>query len=255
MQESTADIVDERSGLRYPVPPDAVANLCDALAYEFRDPALLGLALTHRSWCAEHPGFEPNERLEFLGDAVLGVVVSAALFDRHPEASEGQLSKMRAAVVCASSLAEMAVELGIGPALLLGIGEDRSGGRDRPSILADTVEAVIGAVYVDGGDAAATRVVRRIVEDHFHTADTPDHKSRLYEEAARKSLGVIRCQFTEHGPEHDKTFRAVVHLDDEPLGEGTGRSKKQAEQAAAQQAWRRLEPYRGHRPAEEDFHG
>lgn len=243
------------AGPDHPIPKAAATALLDALGHRFRDPRLFGLALTHRSFCAENQGYESNERLEFLGDAILGAVVSVDLFERHPEASEGHLSKLRASIVCAPALAEMAVSLGIGPALLLGIGEDRSGGRERPSILADTVEALIGAVQVDGGVEAATAVVRRIVASHMDRIGEADPKSRLFEEAARKNLGTVHYVFTEDGPEHDKTFRAVVHLDDRPLGEGVGRSKKQAEQAAAQQAWRRLEPRSGQRPAEEDSHG
>lgn len=232
-----------------------MTDLIGALGHDFNDPSLLERALTHRSWCAEHSGYESNERLEFLGDAVLGLVVTADLFERHPEAGEGRLSRMRASVVCAPALAEMGVELEIGPALLLGKGEDQSGGRLRPSILADAVEAVIGAVYVDGGPDAARELIRRLVEPRLDEAGAPDHKSRLHERAARDSLGDVRYLITEDGPEHDKTFLAVVHLDDQPVGEGTGRSKKLAEQAAARDAWQRLGPRGGVEPAEQDPHG
>jgi ribonuclease III len=239
----------------HPIPAPALAAFRERLGHDFADPALLGCALTHRSWCAEHAGYVANERLEFLGDAVLGLVVTDDIFRRHPEAGEGQLSRIRASVVCAPALAEMALELGIGEVLLLGKGEAASGGRDRPSILADAMEAVIGAVYLDGGEDAARRLVERLVAPRLVDAGTPDHKSRLHELVAQAHDRQIRYEITDEGPEHDKTFRAVVYLDEEPLGSGSGRSKKQAEQAAAQQAWRQLDPRRGDAPAEEDHDG
>ncbi|MBA3280959.1 MAG: ribonuclease III, partial [Acidimicrobiia bacterium] len=165
------------------------------------------------------------------------------------------LSRIRASVVCAPALAEMAVELGLGEMLLLGKGEAASGGRDRPSILADAMEAVIGAVYLDGGQLAAQRLVDRLVFPRLAAAGSPDHKSRLHEMVAQEHDRQIRYEITEDGPEHDKTFRAVVFLDEDPFGIGSGRSKKQAEQAAAQEAWLRLEPRRGDGPAEEDTDG
>lgn len=229
------------SGLTYPVSAAALSSLEDKLGYDFSDGDLLGRSLTHRSWCAEHAGFLSNERLEFLGDAVLGLVVTDDLYRRHPDAGEGQLSRIRASVVCAPALAEMATELGLGEALLLGKGEDASGGRERPSILADAMEAVIGAVYLDGGPRAAWEMVQRIVEPHLADAVDPDHKSRLHERVARDDRR-IGYEIVEGGPEHDKVFRATVLVDDEPFGEGSGRSKKQAEQAAAEAAWTRLYP-------------
>jgi ribonuclease-3 len=217
---------------------------------------LLGQALTHRSWCAEHAGFESNERLEFLGDAVLGLVVTDEIYRAMPDAGEGQMSRVRASVVCATALAEMARELDVGAVLLLGKGEKASGGRGRASILADAMEAVIGAVYLDGGPAAATSLVVSLVQARLADAGAVDHKSRLHELAAREPQRRISFEITEHGPEHDKTFHAVVALDGSPWGEGAGRSKKQAEQAAARAAWSQLEHERGDGPArEEATHG
>lgn len=236
------------SGLTYPITARALESFTEKLGHEFADPELLGRSLTHRSWCAEHAGFLSNERLEFLGDAVLGLVVTDDIYRRHPEAGEGQLSRIRASVVCAPALAEMARDLGLGEALLLGKGEDSSGGRERPSILADAMEAVIGAVYLDGGPRAAWDLVHRLVEPHLADTVGPDHKSRLHERIARDDRR-ISYDIVEDGPEHDKVFRATVLVDGEAFGEGSGRSKKQAEQAAAEAAWTRLDPDAGDLPA------
>jgi ribonuclease-3 len=236
----------------HPIPSAAFRAFRERLDYEFVDLTLLGRALTHRSWCAEHAGFASNERLEFLGDAVLGMVVTDEIYERLPEAGEGQLSRVRAAVVCAPALAEMALELGVGEVLLLGKGEASSGGRTRPSILADAMEAVIGAVHLDGGLDAAADLVSRLVEPRLANAGTPDHKSRLHELVAREPQRQVAYQITEDGPEHDKTFRAVVVLDGQPSGAGVGRSKKQAEQAAARDAWQRLDRELGDDPVRED---
>jgi ribonuclease-3 len=241
--------------LDHPIDPVALARFCEAVGHEFADADLLGRALTHRSWCAEHAGFVSNERLEFLGDAVLGLVVTDEIYRRLPDAGEGQLSRVRASVVCAPALAEMAQELGLGSVLLLGKGEAASGGRERPSILADAMEAVIGAVYLDGGSSAADGLVRRLIEPRLLDAGSPDHKSRLHELAAQGHHGPIRYEITEQGPEHDKTFRAVVFLNEEPFGAGTGRSKKLAEQAAAEEAWLRLAARSGMEPAREETDG
>jgi ribonuclease-3 len=225
------------------------------LDYEFVDPDLLGRALTHRSWCAEHSGFESNERLEFLGDAVLGLVVTNDIYMRIPHADEGHLSRVRASVVCAPALAEMAAELGIGPVMLLGKGEAATGGRQRPSILADGMEAIIGAVYLDGGIAAAQTLVDRLVAPRLDAGGSADHKSRLHELVAQNHQGRIVYEISDHGPEHDKTFEAVVYLDGEPIGAGSGRSKKSAEQGAAQEAWHRLGPQHGIEPVREETDG
>ncbi|MCU1353672.1 MAG: RNAse [Acidimicrobiales bacterium] len=162
------------------------------------------------------------------------------MFRRFPDAGEGQLSRARAAVVCATALAEMASELELGEALLLGKGEASSGGRERTSILADAMEAVLGAVFLDGGFDAARSVVLRMVDERLDVAGGQDDKSRLHELVARDHDGVIAYEITERGPEHDKQFRAVVLLNGTPFGEGAGRSKKQAEQAAARCAWENI---------------
>ena len=236
-------------------PGREVEELAARLGHAFEDLERLALAVTHRSFCAENAGYVSNERLEFLGDSVLGVVVTDEIYHRHPDAGEGQLSRIRASVVCAPALAEMAVELGLGEVLLLGKGEAASGGRERPSILADAMEAVIGAVYLDGGPDAASALVRRLVAPRLADAGSPDHKSRLHELVAQQHDRHIRYEIAEDGPEHDKTFRAVVLLDEEPLGIGHGRSKKQAEQAAAQEAWLALDRRRGDAPAREESDG
>jgi ribonuclease-3 len=237
----------------HPIPVEAYADLVGRLGYDVTDPDLFGRALTHRSWCAEHAGFTSNERLEFLGDSVLGLAVTDEIYRRFGDASEGLLSRVRAAVVCSPALAEMAIDLGIGPALLLGKGEAASGGRSRPSILADAMEAVIGAIYLDGGLAAATEVVLGLVGPRLDTAGAQDHKSLLHELMAKERQQQVVYEITEDGPEHDKTFRAVVVIDGRAAGNGSGRTKKQAEQAAAHEAWAQIEHQRGDTAAREDI--
>jgi len=236
----------------HPIPARELQGFTERLGYHFRDSSLLGQALTHRSWCAENAGYQSNERLEFLGDAVLGLVVTDDIYVLMPDAGEGQLSRVRATVVCAPALAEMAAEVGVGQVLLLGKGENASGGRARPSILADAMEAVIGAVYLDGGISAASGLVARLVGPRLTTAGAPDHKSRLHEMAARDPGRQVAFEIVEDGPEHDKTFRATVVLDGRPLGVGVGRSKKQAEQAAARDTWHQLDLEDGELPPREE---
>lgn len=256
MTDAPGDRDADDVGLIHPIPADELDAFTGRLGHRFADPGLLRRALTHRSWCAEHAGYPSNERLEFLGDAVLGLVVTDGLYALMPDAGEGQLSRMRAAVVCAPALAEMATELELGEVLLLGKGERASGGRDRPSILADAMEAVIGAIYLDGGMAAAADLVARLVLPRLEDAGATDHKSRLHELAARDPQRNVVFEISEEGPEHDKTFRALVVLDGRPMGEGVGRSKKQAEQAAARATWLRLDREPGDLPArEEATHG
>ena len=237
------------------IPAPALAAFTRALGHSFTDPDLLGRAVTHRSWCAEHAGFSSNERLEFLGDAILGMVVTEVIYAMYPDAEEGRLSRLRASVVCAPALAEMAGQLGIGDVLLLGKGEAASGGRARPSILADAMEAVIGAVYLDGGYQAVSGLLDRLVVPRLQSGGSPDHKSLLHELVAQEHQRQIRYLITEDGPEHDKTFRAVVLLDDVASGAGSGPSKKQAEQAAARDAWLEIESRRGCEPAGEESDG
>ena len=196
--------------------------------------------MAHRSWCAETPGTSSNERLEFLGDAVLGLVVTDHLFRTYPDLPEGELAKVRASVVNSAALAEVAATLNMGDAVLLGKGEDQSGGREKPSILADAMEAVIGAVYLDGGWDAADRLVMTLLEDRIEEAAAgpggQDYKTRLQELAARHDQ-LPRYVLEEEGPDHAKRFFATVSVGGSAEGRGDGRSKKQAEQAAARAAW------------------
>lgn len=223
-----------------PVDADPRETLCSRIGYRFSDPALLELSLRHRSWCAEHGGVPSNERLEFLGDAVLGLVVTDHLFRSAPASSEGVLARRRSELVSAVALAEVARSVGLGDALLLGKGEEATGGRAKTSILADAMEGVLGAVYLDGGIGAATAVVLRLLDRRIAgvvAGDVAsDHKSRLQELAAQLYAELPRYEVTEEGPEHEKQFRAVVRLGGEVLGGGEGRTKKEAEQSAAHQA-------------------
>jgi ribonuclease-3 len=213
------------------------------LPRRFGDEQLLVRALTHRSWCAEAPGEDSNERLEFLGDAVLGLVVTDHIYRTYPRLPEGELAKIRAAVVSSVVLAEVAAERGMGAALRLGKGEAASGGRDKTSILADAAEAVIGAVYLDAGwDAAAELVLDLLADRIAEAASGPggtDYKTRLQELAAVRFECLPRYSVTERGPDHAKQFSAEVEIGGR-RGRGEGRSKKQAEQAAAQMAWEAL---------------
>ncbi|MGH9280121.1 MAG: ribonuclease III [Acidimicrobiales bacterium] len=216
-------------------------GLQERLGWEFRDVELLRRAMAHRSWCAENPGTGSNERLEFLGDAVLGLVVTAHVYRTYPGLPEGHLAQVRASVVNSATLAEAAEEVGIGPYLLLGKGEDASSGREKPTILADALEAVIGAVYLDGGwDASAELVMTILGERIAEAAAGPgatDFKTRLQELAAREYEELPRYDVAGDGPDHAKQFTATVLLQGRALGTGHGRSKKQAEQAAARIAW------------------
>lgn len=210
------------------------------------DPELLHRALSHRSWCAEHPGELSNERLEFLGDAVLGVVITDHLFSTFPDRPEGWLSPARATLVRGGTLAEVARELRLGDRVLLGKGEEQSGGREKASILADVFEAIVGAIYAGHGFEAARSFVLTAMADRLATIgelEEPlariarhDHKSRLHEHCARAGKSAPDYAWVEDGPEHAKTFTVTVSVDGEVVGRGMGRSKKQAEQHAAQMA-------------------
>jgi ribonuclease-3 len=219
-------------------------GLSENLGREFTDPQLLERAMAHRSWCAENPGTQSNERLEFLGDAVLGLIVTAHVYRRYPELPEGQLAQVRASVVNAATLAEAADEIAIGPALLLGKGEDASMGREKPTILADAMEAVIGAVYLDGGWEAAEKLVLGVLGGRIREAaagpGASDFKTRLQELAARRFDELPKYDVQGDGPDHAKHFTATVYLRGRALGSGQGRSKKQAEQGAARAAWATL---------------
>ena len=214
------------------------------VGHPFTDRSLLERAMAHRSWCAEHGGQPSNERLEFLGDAVLGWVVADIVYRRHGDLPEGKLTDLRKSVVNTRALAEVGTELGLGPHLLLGRGEDAAGGRARESILADAVEAVIGAVYLDGGVEAGRSLIERLLGERLVRAvdrlDRLDHKTQLQELSARLHDAAPVYVLQEEGPDHQKRFFASVYVSGRLLGEGEGRSKKQAEQAAAEVACSRL---------------
>ena len=226
--------------------PEAPSDeqLVGRLGFEFDDPGLLNQALSHRSWCAEAGGMPSNERLEFLGDAVLGLVVAEHCYRSYPELPEGSLAKVRAAVVNTNVLAEVAGELGLGRAVRLGRGEDASGGRQKASILANSVEAVIGAVYLDQGwDAAASLVLRllgRRIADAAAGPGAEDFKTRLQELVIRRAGELPRYEVDGAGPDHARRYTASVFVSGAAAGRGEGRSKKDAEQAAARAAWQTL---------------
>jgi ribonuclease-3 len=233
----------------------APAALAERLGVEQIDAALLLRALTHRSYAYENGGLPTNERLEFLGDSVLGLVVTDTLYRAHPDLPEGQLAKLRAAVVNMRALAVVAREVGLGDFVRLGRGEETTGGRNKASILADTMEALLGAVYLDVGLDAATALVHRLF-DPIMTASAElgaglDWKTSLQELTATAALGVPEYDVTETGPDHEKTFAARVRVTGVSRGAGSGRSKKEAEQQAAEHAWRAIrdriaaEPDRG----------
>ncbi len=215
------------------------------MGWTFGDPALLERALTHRSWCAENPGTRSNERLEFLGDAVLGMVITDQLIKQHVDRSEGWLSRARSSLVRAGTLYAIALEIDLGVEMRLGKGEERTGGRTKPSILADAVEALFGAIHLDGGVDAAQSVIlglyaRRLEElpvaDDLDEPIEGDYKSRLQELCAQGGGSIPTYRWTDEGPEHEKTFTIEVVLDGNVLARGSGRSKKRAEQSAAAQA-------------------
>lgn len=208
------------------------------------DDEMLNLALTHRSYAYEHGGIAHNERLEFLGDSVLGIIVTETLYRAYPKLPEGQLAKLRAAVVNARALAEVARTLGLGDFLHLGRGEETTGGRDKLSILADAMEAVIGAVYLSAGQSEAAALVHRLFDPLISASAQLgaglDWKTSLQEASANAGLGLPDYQVQDSGLDHEKEFDARVLVSGEVLGIGHGRSKKLAEQEAAEQAYRAL---------------
>ncbi|GGO93832.1 ribonuclease III [Wenjunlia tyrosinilytica] len=224
-------------------PPDKASShalLEGRLGYTL-EPALLVRALTHRSYAYENGGLPTNERLEFLGDSVLGLVVTDTLYRIHPDLPEGQLAKLRAAVVNSRALAGVGRGLELGRFIRLGRGEEGTGGRDKSSILADTLEAVIGAVYIDRGLEAASELVHRLfdplIEESSNLGAGLDWKTSLQELTATAGIGVPEYVVSESGPDHEKTFTARARVGGEDYGSGVGRSKKEAEQKAAQAAW------------------
>ncbi len=224
--------------------PASYADLRDALGSPDVDPELLDRALTHRSFAYENGNLPTNERLEFLGDSVLGIVVTETLYLTHPDLSEGKLAKLRAAVVNARALAEVALTIGLGEHIKLGRGEEITGGRAKSSILSDTVEAVIGAIYLSSGFEASRTVVHLLFDPLMAAAAGLgaglDWKTSLQELAAEHSLGVPEYVIEDDGPDHAKTFTAQVKVGDGRYGHGTGRSKKEAEQQAAETAYREI---------------
>ena len=217
------------------------------LGHTFRDAALCETAMTHTSWVNEagQPHRGDNERLEFLGDAVLDLVVSDVLMRRFPDKREGDLSRARAALVSESALAQVALAIDLGRYILLGKGEERTGGRARPSILANTLEALMGAIYVDAGFDVAAAVAARLFEDRVEAVDQHarlDYKSRLQERAqALWQTAPVYEVIAEEGPDHDKRFEVALTLAGRPYGRAIGRSKKEAEQGAAAAALEAIE--------------
>ena len=220
-------------------------RLYQSLGYRFVDDELLIHALTHRSWCAEHPGNPSNERLEFLGDAILGVTITEKLFNDAPEMNEGGLAKARAEVVSSPSLAEAARAVGLGEYLLVGRGEETSGGRNKESILADAMEAVIAAVYLDGGREVAAAMITDLLSDSVDSAlrspGERDYKTRLQEHASALGVTAPSYELSSTGPDHGRRFNAKVTVGT-TVGRGSGSSKKQAEQNAAEDAFLALTP-------------
>ena len=224
-----------------------LSDLEKAIGYRFQNIALLQNALAHSSYANErwHDSLLSNERLEFLGDSILGMTVADYLYRNFPDRPEGELTRMRADMVCETTLAAVANRIGLGQHLLLGHGEEQGGGRARPSILADAVESVIAACYLDGGFESAAQFIRT-----FILCDVPvkrlhnvDYKTTLQELVQRKKDQVLSYTLTgESGPDHDKQFCVAVSLNGKTVGEGTGRSKKKAEQDAARVAIEKLFP-------------
>ncbi len=222
-------------------------NLQENLGYRFRDESLLRGALYHSSYANEHrnENIVSNERLEFLGDAVLGFVSAEFLYSRFPHAPEGELTRIRAALVREESLFEVAQALQLGECLMLGKGEESGGGRQRPSILADCTEAVFAAVYLDGGMDCARDLIHRVLlsKGDIEVAESRrrDYKTELQELVQRKPHQVLRYELVgQSGPDHAKVFTVAVLLNGEPVGEGSGHSKKEAEQSSARAALEKL---------------
>ncbi len=226
--------------------PADQSGLADTLGVSI-DPELLTRALTHRSYAYEHGSLPHNERLEFLGDAVLSIVITDALFRSHPELPEGRLAKLRASVVNMRALATIARGIGppgLGAYVRLGRGEETTGGRDKLSILADTLEAVLGAIYLDAGHAAVRRVIHQLFDGLLVAVATAgaglDWKTSLQELTAEHGMGVPAYAMTAEGPDHAKVFTARAQVSGELFAASNGGSKKEAEQLAAEAAWRAI---------------
>ena len=225
---------------------ETIGAIESGLGHVFADRALLLDALTHSSFAHERPGLARSdyERLEFMGDAVLQWAVSALLFERFPDASAGELTRRRADLVCEEGLAHIARAIGVGPGLRLGRGEERSGGRDKPRLLASALEACIAAMYLDGGAEVAMRVCRALFELHLErmAPGARDFKTRMQEVLQRRGQRPPSYELLAvTGPDHARTFDVAIRIDGDELGRGTGRSKLEAEQAAAERALEALE--------------
>lgn len=230
-------------------PEPDLHTVAESLGHTFRDITLLRDALTHRSFANEHPERAPrdNERMEFLGDAVLSLSASTLLWERFPDAKEGELTRLRADLVCEAALSELARELSLGAAMRLGKGEDRSGGRTKPRLLCCAFEACIAAVYLDGGIEAATQVVRQLFESRLAAPKLGqrDYKTRVQE--AVQAFGGATPRYAivlTTGPDHARVFHVACQLQERELGRGVGRSKLEAEQEAARAALEQLEQER-----------
>lgn len=210
------------------------------------DPETLRLALTHRSYAYEHGGIPTNERLEFLGDSVLGFAVTDYLYKNYPDLPEGDLAKRRSAVVSTRALAAIARSLGLGEFILLGQGEILTNGKDKSSILADTMESLIGATFLTHGIEVATEMVMTLILPLLHDVDVlgagTDWKTAIQEIAAAEKMGAIEYRVTGSGPDHARTYVAVLHIGGTAYGEGSGPSKKEAEQVSAAISWKMLRP-------------
>ena len=252
--ETGASSVADDDGADPAGPDDAgralAERLGEAIVVEFVDIGLAVTSLTHRSYAFERGLTVTNERLEFLGDAVLGVVVTDLAFRAFPDLPEGELAKLRAATVNMVSLADVAAERGLGDLVLLGRGEELSGGRAKASILADAMEAVLGAVYLDRGLDVTTELIVRLfrprMEAYARGEGERDYKTVLQELSAQEVGSVPDYRVAARGPDHQKEFTATVYLAGQPWGQGTGRSKKEAEQRAAREAYARIQA--GDRP-------
>ncbi len=223
---------------------DNMKLLEEKLGYQFENISLLENALTHSSRANESRGqLQSNERLEFLGDSILGMVVADYLYRNHPDLPEGDLTRIRASLVCEESLVEVAQKLNLGEHLRLGKGESAGGGRNRPSIQADAVEAILAAVYLDGGIGSARKIISTYIlsKDGKATGAVRDYKTALQELVQRESGQVLRYILVgDEGPDHNKTFTVTVELNDKAVGTGSGRSKKEAEQMSAKAALEKL---------------
>ena len=226
---------------------ESLERIEEAVGHRFADQSVLVTALTHSSYASEHPAADSYERLEFLGDAVLELVTTQMIFEAVPDAGEGPMTKMRASMVDEPTLVEVARSWGLASGLRLGVGEDRSGGRQRSSILSDIVESVIAAVYLDGGFDVVQDIVLRawtpILSDRLERSDIRDARSAL-QEALAKSGRVLTFEFVQSGPDHAVEFAATALVDGEAVGRGVGRSKKVAAIEAASDALDRERPDR-----------